>query len=180
MPRCKPRQPAQWARAPVTLETDWSWRFPWWTRFITALTARGVSKSSARAFTTLDLASANLKGGGGHQLSQSATMHDGHWRGGVPLPEKGFLDWQTLELTLHVSLSVVVEAGDGSQTIPGLQHAAIAVLNTWENQETLEICCCCFGFFWRRGSSTPLIIAPTPLPDLYLLKRQNIRNSLAV
>lgn len=50
------------AFAPVTLETGWSWRFAWWTRFITALTARGVSKSSARALTTLDLASANLDG----------------------------------------------------------------------------------------------------------------------
>lgn len=50
----------QWALAPVTLETGWSWRFAWCTRFITAPTARAVSKSSARAWTTLDLASANL------------------------------------------------------------------------------------------------------------------------
>lgn len=50
----------------------------------------------------------------------------------VPLPEKGFLHGRALELTLHVSLSVVHEAGDGSQGTPGLRHAAVAVVNSWE------------------------------------------------
>lgn len=48
----------------------------------------------------------------------------------VPLPEKGFLYCCALELTLHVSLSVMHEAGDGSQRTLGLQHAAIAVVNS--------------------------------------------------
>lgn len=52
------------AVAPVTMGTGRSWQFAWWTRSITAPTARGVSKSSARALSTLDLASANLVGKG--------------------------------------------------------------------------------------------------------------------
>lgn len=50
-----------WDLLQFTLETGWSWQLAWWTRFIKAPTARGVSKSSASASTTLDLVSANLK-----------------------------------------------------------------------------------------------------------------------
>lgn len=56
----------------------------------------------------------------------------------VPLPEEGFLHRRTLELTLHVSLSVVDEAGDGRQGAPGLRHAAVAVVNSWENMDALK------------------------------------------
>lgn len=87
----------------------------------------------------------------------------------VPLPEEGFLHRRTLQLTLHVSLSVVDEAGDGRQGTPGLRHAAVAVVNGWENTNALKTLP--NGFFFAPSPPAP--------PDLYLVKRQNIRNSLA-
>lgn len=91
----------------------------------------------------------------------------------VPLPEKGFLYCGDLELTPHVGLCVVHEAGDGSHRTSGLQHAAIAVVNSWKITQHLHSAgkkLNCFRF------EADLRRLP---PDLYLVKRQNIRNSLA-
>lgn len=98
----------------------------------------------------------------------------------LPFPEKSFLHRGTLQLPFYVGLSVMDKGGDGSQWGPSLHHAAVTVVYSCEGRTKSQYLSTPLSTWWN----TLIIITCSRiiklfLPDLYLVKRQNMRNSFA-